>query len=159
MSDQSQFTHLDQRGNAKMVDVTDRSVTARTALASAKVVLSPLVISSLREGTTPKGDVLAVARVAAIMGAKRTAELIPLCHTIAIHGVEVELAIVDDGVEIKVRAKTAERTGIEMEAFVGASIAGLAIVDMVKSLDPYAVVTDIKLLEKSGGKNGNWRRE
>ena len=159
MTTEKAFTHLDDRGQAHMVNVADRDITVRTALASGLVKLSPSVVALLREGGIPKGDVLATARVAAILGAKRTSDLIPLCHPIAIHGVEVELEIMDAGVAIRVEVKTVDRTGVEMEALTSVSIAGLTVIDMVKALDPGAVLTDIGVDEKSGGKNGNWARD
>ena len=141
-----------------MVDVSDRDVTVRTASASGKVLLSESVIDLLREGGVPKGDVLATARIAGIMGAKRTPDLIPLCHPIALHGVNVDLEIQEDGVAIKVEVRTADRTGVEMEALTSVSIAALTIVDMVKSLDPGAVITDVRVETKDGGRNGSWKR-
>ena len=156
MTTEKDFTHLDDRGQAHMVNVADRDITVRTALASGLVKLSPSVVALLREGGIPKGDVLATARVAAILGAKRTSDLIPLCHPIAIHGVEVELEIMDAGVAIRVEVKT---VGVEMEALTSVSIAGLTVIDMVKALDPGAVLTDIGVDEKSGGRNGNWVRD
>ncbi|MBU6242733.1 MAG: cyclic pyranopterin monophosphate synthase MoaC, partial [Acidobacteria bacterium] len=125
---------------------------------SGKVILSTEVLTLLRDGLTPKGDVLAAARIAAIMGAKATPGIIPLCHPIALHGVEVEFLITGGGVEITVEVKTADRTGVEMEALTAVSVAALTIVDMVKAIDPMAVITDISLQSKSGGKNGNWQR-
>ena len=159
MTTDKSFTHLDDKGQAHMVNVADRDITVRTALASGLVKLSPPVVALLREGGIPKGDVLATARVAAILGAKRTSDLIPLCHPIAIHGVDVELEIIDAGVAIRVEVKTVDRTGVEMEALTSVSIAGLTVIDMVKALDPGAVLTDIGVDEKSGGKNGNWARD
>ena len=159
MTTEKAFTHLDDRGQAHMVNVADRDITVRTALDSGLVKLSPSVVALLREGGIPKGDVLATARVAAILGAKRTSDLIPLCHPIAIHGVDVELEIIDAGVAIRVEVKTVDRTGVEMEALTSVSIAGLTVIDMVKALDPGAVLTDIGVDEKSGGKNGNWARD
>lgn len=141
-----------------MVDVSDRDVTVRTASASGKVLLSESVIELLREGGVPKGDVLATARIAGIMGAKRTPDLIPLCHPIALHGVNVDLEIQEDGVAIRVEVRTADRTGVEMEALTSVSIAALTIIDMVKSLDPGAVITDVRVESKDGGRNGSWKR-
>lgn len=141
-----------------MVDVSDRDVTVRTASAAGKVLLSESVIDLLREGGVPKGDVLATARIAGIMGAKRTPDLIPLCHPIALHGVNVDLEIQEDGVAIRVEVRTADRTGVEMEALTSVSIAALTIIDMVKSLDPGAVITDVRVESKDGGRNGAWKR-
>lgn len=141
-----------------MVDVSDRDVTTRTATASGKVLLSKKVIELLREGGVPKGDVLATARIAGIMGAKRTPDLIPLCHPIALHGVSVDLEIQDDCVAIRVEVWTADRTGVEMEALTSVSISALTVIDMVKSLDPGAVITDVRVESKDGGRNGAWKR-
>ena len=152
------LTHIDASGNARMVDVADRDVTVRTATAAGRVLLSAAVVSMLRDNTVPKGDVLATARIAGIMGAKQTASLIPLCHPIAIHGVELELAVVEDGVTVACRVKTADRTGVEMEALTAVSIAALTVIDMVKAIDPAATITDIGVVEKDGGRNGLWQR-
>ena len=152
------LTHIDATGNAHMVDVTDRDVTVRTARATGRVLLSPHVVAMLRDNTVPKGDVLATARVAAIMGAKRTPDLIPLCHPIALHGVDVDLVTHDFGVQIDVFVKTADRTGVEMEALTAVSVAGLTVIDMVKAIDPGAQITDVGVTEKDGGRNGLWTR-
>lgn len=152
------LTHLDADGNAHMVDVADRDVTTRTATATGKVLLSKEVVDALRDGNVPKGDVLSAARIAAIMGTKKTSELIPLCHPIAIHGVQVELTVVDEGVTISVTVKTADRTGVEMEALTAVSVAGLTVIDMVKAMDPMATITDVQMTEKDGGRNGHWVR-
>lgn len=152
------LTHLDADGNAHMVDVADRDVTTRTATATGKVLLSKEVVAALRDGNVPKGDVLSAARIAAIMGAKKTSELIPLCHPIAIHGVQVELTVVDEGVTISATVKTADRTGVEMEALTAVSVAGLTVIDMVKAMDPMATITDVQMTEKDGGRNGHWVR-
>lgn len=152
------FSHITEEGNAHMVDVSDRDVTTRTATASGKVLLSKKVIELLREGGVPKGDVLATARIAGIMGAKRTPDLIPLCHPIALHGVSVDLEIQDDGVAIRVEVRTADRTGVEMEALTSVSITALTVIDMVKSLDPGAVITNVRVESKDGGRNGAWKR-
>lgn len=152
------FTHIDEKGQAHMVDVSDREITTRTATASGKVLLSPTVIAMLRDGSVPKGDVLATARLAGIMAAKRTPDLIPLAHPIALHSVSVELQVVDDGVTIQSSVRTADRTGVEMEALTSVSVAGLTIIDMIKSLDPGATITDIHVDSKDGGRNGAWKR-
>ena len=141
-----------------MVDVTGREITVRIADTSAQVNLSAAVVALLRDGATPKGDVLATARIAGIMAAKKTSELIPLCHPIAINTISIDLAITDSGVAIKARVITSDRTGVEMEALTAVSVAGLTIVDMVKALDPAATITDIRIDSKSGGKNGDWKR-
>jgi cyclic pyranopterin phosphate synthase len=153
------LTHLDEKGQAHMVDVANRAITTRTADASGKVLLSPAVVALLREGGVPKGDVLATARVAGIMGAKRTPDLIPLCHPIALHGVNVELNVLDDGVQIEVSVKTADRTGVEMEALTAVSVAALTVIDMIKSLDPGATIMDVHIDRKDGGRNGAWERK
>ena len=152
------LTHLNNQGQANMVDVTGREVTVRTAHTSAKVNLSAHVIELLRDGTTPKGDVLSTARIAGIMAAKKTSDLIPLCHPIAINKISIDLQIIDSGVAISAEVITADRTGVEMEALTAVSVAGLTIIDMVKALDPHASITDIRVDSKSGGKNGDWKR-
>ncbi|MBB3730365.1 cyclic pyranopterin monophosphate synthase MoaC [Nonomuraea dietziae] len=154
----SGFTHLDETGAARMVDVAGKDVSVRTATATGRVVLSQEVVALLRSGEVPKGDALGVARIAGIMGAKRTPDLIPLCHPIALHGVSVTLAVGDSGVEITCVVKTADRTGVEMEALTAVTVAGLALIDMVKAVDPAAVITDVRVEEKTGGKTGLWRR-
>src|SRR3954466_6037575 len=140
------FTHLDDSGAARMVDVSGKDVSARTATARGRVVVAAEVVRMLRDGALPKGDALAVARIAGIMAAKRTPELVPLCHPIALHGVTVDLEVTDDGVMIEATTRTAARTGVEMEALTSVSVAGLALVDMVKAVDPGAVITDVRLL-------------
>lgn len=152
------FTHLDDSGAARMVDVTAKDVTVRTATASGRVMVSPEVIGLLRGGGVPKGDALAVARIAGIQAAKRTPDLVPLCHPLAIHGVTVELAVADDHVAIQATVRTADRTGVEMEALTCVSVAALALIDMVKAVDPAAVIRDVMLLEKTGGRRGHWVR-
>ena len=154
----SGLTHIDEAGQARMVDVSAKGVTARTATATGRVLLSPEAVAALRERTVPKGDALAVARIAAIQGAKRTPDLVPLCHPIGLHGVTVDLAVADDGVDITVTARTADRTGVEMEALTAVTVGALALIDMVKALDPAAVIDGVKVLEKTGGKTGAWRR-
>ena len=152
------LTHIDAAGNAHMVDVADREVTTRTATTVGRVLLSNEVVTLLRDGTVPKGDVLATARIAGIMATKRTPDLIPLCHPIAVHGVSVELVVVDAGVEITATVKTADRTGVEMEALTAVAVAGLTVIDMVKAIDPSATITDVKMIHKDGGRNGEWNR-
>ena len=152
------LTHIDSSGNAHMVDVADREITTRTATAVGKVLLSQEVVTALRDGNVPKGDVLAAARIAGIMGTKRTSDLIPLCHPIAIHGVQVDLTVEDFGVSISATVKTADRTGVEMEALTAVSVAGLTVIDMVKSMDPMASITEVGMTEKDGGRNGHWSR-
>jgi cyclic pyranopterin phosphate synthase len=154
----SGLTHIDEAGQARMVDVSAKDVTARTATATGRVLLSPAAVAALRDRTVPKGDALAVARIAAIQGAKRTPDLIPLCHPIGLHAVTVDLAVADDGVDITVTARTADRTGVEMEALAAVTVGALALIDMIKAIDPGAVISDVKVLEKTGGKTGLWRR-
>lgn len=157
-SAQQHLTHIDAAGEARMVDVSEKDVTARTATASGRVLVSPRVVELLRGEGVPKGDALATARIAGIMGAKRTPDLIPLCHPLAVSGVKVELTVADDAVEILARVKTTDRTGVEMEALTAVTIAALTVVDMVKAVDKAAVVTDVRVEEKSGGRSGDWSR-
>ena len=152
------FSHLDESGAARMVDVTAKDVTARTATATGRVDLSPECVALLRGEGVPKGDALAVARVAGIMGAKRTPDLVPLCHPIALSGVTVDLAVDDTGVAVTATARTADRTGVEMEALTAVSVACLTLVDMTKSVDPRAVIGGIRVETKTGGKTGDWSR-
>lgn len=155
----SSFTHLDQSGHARMVDVTEKVPTVRSATARGRVVCTPAVVAALRDGSTPKGDVLAVARIAGIAGAKRTAELLPLAHVIGVHGAVVDLEVTDDGVAIAATVRTADRTGVEMEALTAVSVAALAVVDMVKGMDKSVHIADVQLVAKTGGKSGDWHRE
>ncbi|HSP39360.1 MAG TPA: bifunctional molybdenum cofactor biosynthesis protein MoaC/MoaB [Frankiaceae bacterium] len=141
-----------------MVDVADKVVTARTATARGRLTVSPEVIGLLRGAGVPKGDALGVARIAGILGAKKVPDLIPLCHPIALAGVRVDLVVGDDAVEITAVTKTADRTGVEMEALTAVAVAGLALHDMVKAVDPAAVLSDVRVVEKTGGKTGVWRR-
>ena len=158
MSEQP-FTHLDAAGHARMVDVTAKQPTVREASAVGLVRCAPHVIAALRGGNVPKGDVLAVARIAGISGVKRTAELLPLAHVIGIHAVSVDLEITDEGVAVSVTVRTADRTGVEMEALTGVAVAGLAVIDMVKGIDKSTSISDIRLVAKSGGRSGEWHRE
>jgi len=153
------FTHLDAAGHARMVDVTAKQPTVREASAVGLVRCAPHVIAALRGGNVPKGDVLAVARIAGISGVKRTAELLPLAHVIGIHAVSVDLEITDEGVAVSVTVRTADRTGVEMEALTGVAVAGLAVIDMVKGIDKSTSISDIRLVAKSGGRSGEWHRE
>jgi len=133
-------------------------VTVRTARASGRVLLSAGAVAALRDGRVPKGDALAVARIAGIQGAKRTPDLIPLCHPLGLHGVAVDLTVEDAGVCITAEVRTADRTGVEMEALTSVSVAALTLIDMIKSVDKGAVITDVRLESKDGGKSGSWRR-
>ncbi|HVU60486.1 MAG TPA: cyclic pyranopterin monophosphate synthase MoaC [Mycobacteriales bacterium] len=153
------FPHLDSTGQARMVDVAAKAVTERSATATGLLRTSGEVVELLRGRGVPKGDALAVARIAAIAGTKRTADLIPLCHPIRLDGVDVELEVTDDGVAIAVTCRATDRTGVEMEALTGVAVAGLALHDMVKAVDPAAVLTDVKLTAKTGGRSGDWFRE
>lgn len=153
-----EFTHLDPRGQARMVDVTGKQPTVRSATAVGRVTCSPEVVAALRDGTVPKGDVLAVARVAGIAAAKRVPDLLPLAHVIGVHGAAVDLEIADDHVAITATVRTADRTGVEMEALTAVTVAALAVVDMVKGVDRSAAITDCRIVAKSGGRSGDWER-
>ncbi|MFM8446979.1 MAG: cyclic pyranopterin monophosphate synthase MoaC [Candidatus Nanopelagicaceae bacterium] len=152
------LSHTNDKGEANMVDTSGKEITTRIAIASGKVIMKSEVLSAIATGQTPKGDVLATARIAGIMGAKKTSELIPLCHQIALNKVEIELKIEGDGVAIVATAKTTDRTGVEMEALTAVSITGLTLIDMIKAMDPHAAITNIQVESKSGGKTGDWRR-
>ena len=154
----STFPHLASAGVAHMDDVGAKPDTHRTATASGVLITSAEVVEMLRAGGVPKGDALAVARIAAITGTKRTADLIPLCHPIRLDGVDVVVEVTDRGVEITVTCRATDRTGVEMEALTGVTVGGLALYDMVKAMDPYAVLTEIRLEAKSGGRSGELRR-
>jgi cyclic pyranopterin phosphate synthase len=154
----SGLTHLDDAGAARMVDVSGKEVTAREATASGRVLVAPAVVALLRGEGVPKGDALAVARLAGIMGAKQTPSLIPLCHPLAISGVTVDLTVSDSSVDITATVRTTDRTGVEMEALTAVAVAGLTVIDMVKSVDKAAVITEVRLDAKSGGKSGSWSR-
>ncbi|KNX38045.1 cyclic pyranopterin monophosphate synthase MoaC [Luteipulveratus halotolerans] len=156
-SDPDRLTHVRDDGTAHMVDVSAKQVTAREASAAGRVLLSAAAVAALRDGTVPKGDALAVARIAGIQAAKRTPELVPLAHPVAVHAVTVDLTVADDGVDITSTVRTADRTGIEMEALTCVSVAALALVDMVKAVDKHARITDIRVTAKSGGRSGDWR--
>jgi cyclic pyranopterin monophosphate synthase len=151
------LTHVDARGQARMVDVSGKPVTAREATAVGRVLVSPEVVRLLRGEGVPKGDALAVARLAGIQAAKRTPDLVPLAHPIAVHGVVVEVAVADDGVDLRATVRTADRTGVEMEALTCVSVAALALVDMVKAVDKRTVITGVRVVAKSGGRSGDWR--
>jgi len=152
------LTHVDESGAARMVDVSDKDVTARSATASGRVLVSPAVVALLRGEGVPKGDALAVARLAGIMGAKQTPALIPLCHPLSISGVTVDLTVTDESVDIVATVRTTDRTGVEMEALTAVAVAGLTVIDMVKAVDKAAVITDVRVEAKSGGRSGEWTR-
>lgn len=158
MPDESLLTHVDETGAARMVDVSAKVVTARRAVAAGRVVTTDEVIVLLRGDELPKGDALAVARLAGIMGAKRTPDLIPLCHPIGLHGVVVDLQLTTNTIEITATTKTADRTGVEMEALTAVATAGLAMIDMIKAVDPAASIESVRVLRKEGGKTGDWVR-
>lgn len=153
------LTHLDDDGDARMVDVSAKPITARVASARGRVLLSARAVAALRDDTVPKGDALAVARIAGIQAAKRTPELIPLAHPVAVHAVSVSLAVQDDGVDIEAQVRTADRTGIEMEALTCVSVAALALIDMIKAVDKHARITDIRVTAKSGGRSRDWTED
>lgn len=151
------FAHLDPAGRVRMVDVTGKTPTVREASAAGLVACTPAVVAALRDGSVPKGDVLAVARIAGIAAAKRTPELLPLAHVIGVHGVVVDAVVVDAGVRVTATVRTADRTGVEMEAMTAVCVAALAVVDMVKGMDRSVAIADVRLLAKSGGRSGDWR--
>ena len=152
------LTHVDESGAARMVDVSGKDVTSREAVATGRVLVSDQVLSLLRGDGVPKGDALGVARVAGIMGAKLTPTLIPLCHPLAISGVTVDLSLEPDAVALRATVRTTDRTGVEMEALTAVSVAALTVVDMVKAVDKAAVITDVRVESKTGGKSGDWSR-
>jgi cyclic pyranopterin phosphate synthase len=151
-----EFTHLDASGAARMVDVSAKPITVREARAGGRFLTTPAVIDLLRRDGLPKGDALAVARIAGIAAAKRTPDLVPLCHPVALHAVTVDLVLGEDAVDIEATTRTADRTGVEMEALTSVVAAGLALYDMVKAVDRSARLTDVRLLAKSGGRSGEW---
>lgn len=150
------LTHVDASGQARMVDVSAKDVTVRTASARGRVLLGAAAVAALRGGGVPKGDALAVARIAGLQAAKRTPELVPLAHPVAVHGVVVDLEVDDAGVEIEATVRTADRTGVEMEALTCVAVAALALIDMVKAVDRHARITDVRVTAKSGGRSGSW---
>ena len=150
------LSHVRADGTAHMVDVSQKPVTARRATAAGRVLLSAPAVEALRGGSVPKGDALGVARLAGIQAVKRTPDLIPLAHPVAVHAVEVDVVVVDEGVDIRAVVRTADRTGIEMEALTAVSVAALALVDMVKAVDRHARITDVRVTAKSGGRSGDW---
>lgn len=152
------LTHLDDEGRARMVDVGDKPPTDRAATAEAFIVLAEATRTALFSGGLPKGDALSVARIAAIQGAKRTSDLVPLCHPIPISGIDVEITQVDDGAKVEVTVRTTAPTGVEMEAMTGAALGAMTLYDMVKGIDRGAVIGPVRLLAKSGGRSGEWTR-
>ena len=154
----SELSHVDETGAARMVDVSGKTATARTALAAGTVRTTAEVLRLLATDGLPKGDALATARIAGIMGAKRVPELIPLCHQIALSGVKVEFELGEAEVRIRATAKTTDVTGVEMEALTAVAVAGLTLHDMIKAVDPAATLDEVRLLRKDGGKTGIWER-
>ena len=152
----SPLTHLDEQGNARMVDVGGKPASKRIAIASGRITMAPAALAAIRAGDAPKGDVLAAARIAGIMAAKKTAELIPLCHPLALDAVTLDFAIENGGIRATATASLSGRTGVEMEALTAVSIALLTIYDMAKALDKAMVIGELRLLEKRGGKSGDW---
>jgi cyclic pyranopterin phosphate synthase len=156
MAQDEGLTHVRGDGTAHMVDVSAKEVSAREARAAGRVLLSEAAVRALRSGEVPKGDALAVARIAGIQAVKRTPELIPLAHPIAVHAVEVDVVVVDSGVDITATVRTADRTGIEMEALTAVTVAALTVIDMVKAVDKHGRITDVRVTAKSGGRSGDW---
>ncbi|WP_110589144.1 cyclic pyranopterin monophosphate synthase MoaC [Microbacterium suaedae] len=154
----SSFTHLDAAGNARMVDVTEKQPTVRSATARGFVRVAAETVAALRDQTVPKGDVLAVARIAGIQAAKKTPDLLPLAHVIGVHGATVDLDVTDEGVAIEATCRTADRTGVEMEAVTAVTVAALTVLDMVKGIDRSALIENARIVAKSGGRSGSWTR-
>jgi cyclic pyranopterin phosphate synthase len=151
------LTHLDEHGKARMVDVGGKAETQRLAVAEGRIAMSPAALEAIRDGNVPKGDVLAAARIAGIMAAKKTAELIPLCHPLALDAVHVDFVLEADGVRVTTSASLTGRTGVEMEAMTAVSVALLTIYDMAKAIDKGMVISGVRLIEKRGGKSGHWQ--
>jgi cyclic pyranopterin phosphate synthase len=156
-SDSTRLTHLDHTGAARMVDVGGKAGTARRAVASGRIAMAPHVLAAIREGNAPKGDVLGAARIAGIMAAKRTGELIPLCHPLGLEAVSVDFSYEADAIRITATASLTGKTGVEMEALTAVSVALLTIYDMAKALDKGMVIEGVRLIAKSGGKSGDWQ--
>ena len=154
-----ELTHIDEHGRARMVDVGGKDRTARTARAEAMVEMSDRLLDRLRKKTLPKGDPFEVARIAGIQAAKKTSDLIPLCHPLPLTQVDVSIELTDGGARVETSARTLAETGVEMEALVAASVAALTLYDMCKAVDKGVVIGPVRLLEKTGGKSGNWNRE
>jgi cyclic pyranopterin monophosphate synthase len=157
-SDAGRLSHLDERGAAHMVDVTAKAATRRTAVAAGALVTTPEVVALISAGGLPKGDALATARVAGIQAAKRTSELVPLCHQLALTGVDIDFDIAESGVDITATVRSTDRTGVEMEALTAVSVAALTLYDMVKAVDKAARIDNIRVLRKEGGRSGRWER-
>ena len=157
-SPMSELSHLDEQGRVAMVDTSAKEASVRRALASARVLMSPATLQAVRAGRTPKGDPLGTARIAGIMAAKRTAELIPLCHPLPLTHVDVRAELRDEGVVIEAEAATRAQTGVEMEALTAAAVAALTVYDMCKAVEKGIRITDVQLEEKTGGKSGDWKR-
>ena len=155
----SDLSHVDAEGRVSMVDTSGKTQTARRALASARVLMSAETVAALRAGRTPKGDPLETARLAGIMAAKRTADLIPLCHPLPLTHADVRAELRDDGVYLEAEAATTAQTGVEMEALTGAAVAALTVYDMCKAVEKGMTITDVRLEEKTGGKSGTWSRQ
>ena len=155
----SELTHIDEHGHAKMVDTSEKAITARRAVASARVLMSPATVTAIRDHTTPKGDPLETARLAGIVAAKRTADLIPLCHPLPLTHVDVRAQVKDDGVHLEAEVTTRAQTGVEMEALTAVAVAALTVYDMCKALDKGMTISDVRLEIKTGGKSGDYRRE
>jgi cyclic pyranopterin monophosphate synthase len=153
----TKLTHLDEQGNARMVDIGGKVETQRLAVAEGRISMSVAALAAIRDGTAPKGDVLAAARIAGIMAAKKTAELIPLCHPLALDSVTIEFKLEDTGIHVRATAALSGRTGVEMEALTAASVALLTIYDMAKAVDKGMVISSLRLIEKRGGKSGHWK--
>ena len=158
MTDQSTLTHFDEHGNARMVDVGDKEITHRQAIAAGQVLMQPETIAIIRERRASKGDVLGVAQVAGIMAAKRTHELIPMCHPLMLTKIDLQLRLNDRGVGIEATVETRGQTGVEMEALTAVSVAALTVYDMVKAVDRGMTISGISLMHKAGGKSGDWNR-
>ena len=158
MARSSELSHLDERGAAHMVDVTDKGATRRTAVAAGALRTTAQVVALISSGGLPKGDALATARVAGILAAKRTGDLIPLCHQLALTGVDVDFTIGDSDIEIIATVHSTDRTGVEMEALTAVSVAALTLYDMIKAVDRAARIDDIRVLRKDGGRSGSWAR-
>ena len=155
----SGLTHLDSQGNARMVDVGGKAATARRAVATGRIRMSPAALAAIRDGNAPKGDVLAAARIAGIMAAKKTGDLIPLCHPLALDAVNIDFAIEEQGIRATATASLTGKTGVEMEALTGVSVALLTIYDMAKALDKAMEIESVRLVAKRGGKSGDWQRD